>query len=114
MRDSCGELHRLYSTKITELKTDCQRLIGYGNDVREQSLLRISTVRQYLIFLIVGSLLSPLAALSAYLITYNEYQHHYPDKKRVRRAALQAAGVTFLFFVVLSAVVGIFLSHFPP
>ena len=63
-------------------------------------------MKQYLIFLIVGSFLAPLAALSAYLITYDEYQHHYPDKRRVRRAALQAAGVAFIFFVLLSVAVG--------
>jgi hypothetical protein len=89
---------------------DCQRLISYACGLRGQTCLWISAVKQYLIFLIVGSFLAPLAALSAYLITYDEYQHHYPDKKRVRRAALQAAGVAFIFFITLSAALGFFLD----
>lgn len=53
---------------------------------------------------------SPLAALAAYLITYQEYAHHYPDKRQVRKTAAQAAA--FAFFVFLA--VGMFLALILP
>jgi len=59
----------------------------------------------------IGLVFGPLAALSAYLITYGEYQHHYPDKKTPRKLALEAAIGTLVFFLVLSVVIGLFLEN---
>jgi len=48
-----------------------------------------------------------IAAVMAYLITYNEWMHHYPTKKEPRKMALEAAIFTLIFFVV----VGIFIIY---
>jgi hypothetical protein len=58
----------------------------------------------------IGLILSPIAAIMSYLITYDEYLHHYPDKGTPRRIALQAAALTFFLFVLLSAAIGLALE----
>jgi len=62
------------------------------------------------LFLAIGGVFGFLAALMAYLITYNEYMHHYPTKKEPRKMALEAAILAFLFFFLLSAFVGLFFK----
>jgi hypothetical protein len=57
----------------------------------------------------IGLVFSPLAALMVYLITLNEYQRHYPDKKMPRKIALQAAGFTVVAFILLGFVIGYLL-----
>jgi hypothetical protein len=57
--------------------------------------------------LLLGSIFGALAAVSAYLITYQEYIRHFPDKARPRKMALRMALVAFLFFVISILVVWI-------
>jgi hypothetical protein len=45
-----------------------------------------------------GAIFGSLAALCAFLISYAEYQHHFPGRRRPLQMALQMAGVTFLVF----------------
>ena len=60
-------------------------------------------------FLAIGVLFGLIAALMAYLITYNEWIRHYPTKKEPRAMALKAAIITFVFFLVLAIFLGLFL-----
>lgn len=53
--------------------------------------------------------LSFLAALMAYVITYEEYRHHFCDKPQVMKAALKAAGFAFVFFLGLGVMLGLIL-----
>jgi H+/Cl- antiporter ClcA len=55
-------------------------------------------------FAIFGSLFGALAAACAFLISYGEYQRHFPDRAKPIRMALQTAFVTFLFFLIASLV----------
>jgi hypothetical protein len=56
--------------------------------------------------LILGSIFGALAAAAAaYLITYQEYVRHFPDKTKPRKLALSMALVAFLFFVISILVV---------
>ena len=48
---------------------------------------------------------SPFAAIIAYIITYDEYQHHL-DKKSARNQAIQAAIFTFFVFIVVGLLSG--------
>jgi hypothetical protein len=48
----------------------------------------------------------------AYLITYNEYQHHYQTKKEPRKISLEAAIFTFVFFSAIMAVIMYVLINF--
>jgi len=57
----------------------------------------------------IAVILSLLAAAMAFLITYGEYAHHYPNKRDVLKAALEAAGFTFVFFLVLGLLLGLIL-----
>ena len=54
-------------------------------------------------------ILSLLAAIMAFLIIYEEYKHHYPDKRQVCKEALKAACFTFVFFLVLGFFLGLIL-----
>jgi hypothetical protein len=59
----------------------------------------------------IALILSPIASAIAFIITYSEYLHHYPDKKKPVKLATEAALVTFTFFVVLSFVIGFLLEN---
>jgi len=43
-----------------------------------------------------------IGSVMAYLITYNEYVHHYPTKKEPMKMSLEAAILTFAVFSVIS------------
>jgi len=45
----------------------------------------------------------------AFLITYEEYVHHYPDKRKALKTALKAAGFTLVFFLALGLLLAIIL-----
>ncbi len=61
--------------------------------------------------LAIGLFFSVFASLMAYLITYREYQHHYPTSREPRRIAVEAAVVVFLFFVGFSLLAGYMLMQ---
>jgi|WetSurMetagenome_2_1015567.scaffolds.fasta_scaffold106973_2 hypothetical protein len=54
----------------------------------------------FLLPLIFGVIFGALAAGAAYIITYQEYVHHFPDKAIPRKMAFRLAVVAFLFFVI--------------
>lgn len=64
------------------------------------------------LFIGVGVIFGLLAALMAYLITYNEWLHHYPSKKEPRKIALEAAVFTFIIFLVLSLFIGFIFTNY--
>jgi len=65
----------------------------------------------FTLVLLIGLFFSPIAGLMAFLITYHEYQRHYADKQQPLRIALEAAFFTFVFFMIVSAVMGLFLTR---
>jgi heme/copper-type cytochrome/quinol oxidase subunit 2 len=64
----------------------------------------------FLVFLVIGGFFGFLAALMAYLITYNEWMHHYSTKKEPRKMALEIAVFTFVFFIAIAIIAGFFLK----
>ena len=58
---------------------------------------------------IVGLVFGFLAAIMAYLITYEEYTHHFADTKEPRRLAGRTAFFTFVVFLVLAVLAGLVL-----
>lgn len=50
-------------------------------------------------------LFSPFAAVIAYIITYDEYQHHL-DPKSVKKQAFQSALFTFVVFIIVGLLSG--------
>jgi hypothetical protein len=61
--------------------------------------------------LFIWLLFSLIAALMAYLITYEEYRRHFPERRRAVLESLKTAAVTLLFFLVAGAVIFPFLAR---
>ncbi len=59
----------------------------------------------------IAALFGLLAALIACSIVGEEYEHHFSEKKRVTRAALEMAAVAFLVFLVLGVVLAVLLPR---
>jgi len=59
--------------------------------------------------LLIGLMLCPIAAVMAFLITYDEYSRHYTDKKKPLKLAFEAAIITFIVFGILSLFVSLFI-----
>lgn len=66
----------------------------------------------YNLFLGIGGVFGAIAGLMAYLITYNEWMHHYPTKKEPRKMAWEAAIFAFTFFFLVSLFAGYVLINF--
>jgi hypothetical protein len=64
------------------------------------------------LLLVIGGIFSAIAALMAYLITYNEYIHHYQRTEEPKKFALQAALLTFIVFFALTLGSGFIMSIF--
>jgi len=60
-------------------------------------------------FFSIGLISGAIASVMIYLTTYKEYVTHYPVK-RARKTALMAGFIALFFFVVLSVILGYFLS----
>ena len=63
----------------------------------------------YLLF-VIGLIFGLLGALTAYLITYKEWEHHYSDPKIPRKMALETAIFTFIFFLAVAILVGVVIK----
>ncbi|HRD01562.1 MAG TPA: hypothetical protein PLP57_02825 [Candidatus Saccharicenans sp.] len=64
---------------------------------------------------VLALIFSPVAALSAYLISYAEYKKHFPeDVKRARRISLEFALSAFVFFFILIVLAVIFINKYFP
>jgi len=58
---------------------------------------------------LIGLTCSLIASIMAYVITYEEYADHFAERKRTAREAFSTALVTFVFFAVLSLILGFLL-----
>ena len=63
-------------------------------------------------FIVIGIIFGLLAALAAFVITWNEYEKHKFTGKRLFMQAFQTAIFTFLIFLLLSVLIGFLLTHF--
>jgi len=54
---------------------------------------------------VMATFFSMLAGKMAYIITYSEYEHHYPTKKEPRKIAFEMGMMTFSVFFVLSLII---------
>ena len=65
--------------------------------------------------IIIGLGISVMAGLAAFLITYEEWSHHYPSKREPFKHAREAAIVAFTVFVLLTMLavyfVGLITEH---
>jgi len=62
--------------------------------------------------IVIGVIFGFLAALAAFVITWNEYEKHKFTGKRLFMQAFQTAIFTFFIFLLLSVLIGFLLTHF--
>jgi len=62
-------------------------------------------------YVMIGLVFGFLAALIAFLITWNEYQKHKFKGKRLFREVFSAGLFTFIIFFLLSLFIGVALQY---
>ncbi len=62
-------------------------------------------------FVLMGVIFGFLAGLMAFLITWKEWERHRFKGKKILKESLSVGVFTFLFFLILSSVLGIVFSH---
>jgi|WetSurMetagenome_2_1015567.scaffolds.fasta_scaffold02793_2 hypothetical protein len=58
------------------------------------------------LLIIACALFCPAAALASFLITLNEYTHHFKDKSLALKIALKNAVITFFVFAIIVCFIG--------
>jgi hypothetical protein len=66
------------------------------------------------IWLLIGLVFAPLAAVMAFVITYIEWERHQLPRAELIARSLHMADVTFAFFVLLALAVGAALAFAIP
>jgi len=61
--------------------------------------------------LLIGTLFGALAGLSAFLITWSEYEKHQFTRQRLWRESLSMAVFAFAFFLLVTLIIGYVFSH---
>jgi len=56
----------------------------------------------FVISIIVSLIFSLIASSMAFLIIYEEYSHHYTDKRKPFQHAIESAIFTFIVFLILT------------
>jgi len=65
-----------------------------------------------LLYLVLAAVFSTLAALCAFVITYEEYSRHFPGKRKPVKIAVQMSLSAFAFFMVMSVLLMVVISFF--
>ena len=58
------------------------------------------------IIFFISLFFAPIAAICAYLITYEEYKHHFDHKKAIIHS-LEIAVITLLVFIAIGFITGV-------
>lgn len=64
----------------------------------------------FFIIIIIGAGFALLAAISAFLIAYNEYSRHFIDKRRAVKISLETASVMFIVFIAITVITAFTMS----
>jgi uncharacterized membrane protein YedE/YeeE len=62
-----------------------------------------------IVIIFIAAIAGCFAGAMAYLISYQEYLQHFPDKRKPRKMALEAALLAFAFFFGIGVVLAIVL-----
>ncbi|MCL4393190.1 hypothetical protein M1145_03575 [Patescibacteria group bacterium] len=60
------------------------------------------------IFIVIGIIFAPIAGILAFIISFEEYKHHYTNIKDSLKIPLQIALITFLFFIFIFLILSFF------
>ena len=58
------------------------------------------------IFFFISLIFAPIAGVCAYIITYEEYKHHFDHKKAIIHS-LEIAILTVLVFIAIGFIIGV-------
>ena len=61
--------------------------------------------------ILIAVVFGGIAAVMAFLIAYEEYVHHFPDKRTVIRMSLEPALLAFAVFLGLGLILAATLPH---
>ncbi len=61
--------------------------------------------------LIIAVPMSIIAAVMAFIITYEEYRHHYPDKRMAIKHGVETAVITMLALIVIVLIFSFFCRY---
>lgn len=95
----------------TAVKADDSWLRYYAGFILSDDGGRAAFFMVLLVIILSGGF-GVIAAAMAYLITYKEYQHHYPTEGEPRRAGRRMALAAFVFFLSLGVMAGVILAAF--
>jgi len=60
---------------------------------------------------VIGTSFSLIAAVMAFLISYEEYRKHFIDRRKTLAMSLQSAAVIMVFFVVVTLIIAFVFSN---
>ena len=63
------------------------------------------------LYLALGTSFGFLGGLAAFLITLEEYQHHFIDKKKALRHSIESGLFAFFIFLGIAMLVGFIFSY---
>jgi len=69
----------------------------------------IESLKLTIVLLII---FAPLAGVMVFIITYIEYSHHFPDKRRVFQEAREMAFFTVIVFSILTIAFSFILNRY--
>ena len=64
----------------------------------------------FFVIIIIGAGFALLAAISAFLISYNEYSRHFMDKRKAVKISLETAFIMFIVFIAITVITVFTLS----
>jgi hypothetical protein len=62
-------------------------------------------------FLFIGAVCGVIAGLMTFLISYGELVRHFATKDIPLKVSLKSALVSFVFFLLMSIIIGFFTKH---
>jgi ABC-type antimicrobial peptide transport system permease subunit len=65
-----------------------------------------------LLFLFLGTIFGLLGGLAAFLITYEEYQHHFTGNGKALKHSLETGAFAFFVFLGISVLAGFIFSNY--
>ena len=64
-----------------------------------------------LLLVAIGLVFSTLAAIAAFLITYDEWTHHFTNRREPLKYGIKAAVTAFAVFMALTMLAAFFVSR---
>jgi hypothetical protein len=64
-----------------------------------------------MLFLLLGIIFGILAFFTSFLITYDEYQRHFINKKTALRHSFETGAFAFFLFLTISILVGFLFNN---